>query len=177
MPITSDPEIIVSFAAELSPSIMPVEGDRPADAIQLANKVLADAGRPGSIVWLTDGTDLAQNAQLQGISSAPVHILAVAGDDSKPLPPDSPPAPALNMETLSKIASSLNASVTVVTADNKDVESLARNVATNFKAAQSEDDAASWRDMGYALTPWDRFDYGLLVPAGMGPGCKLGFVR
>lgn len=94
MPLTRDAEIIEYFAMELSPDIMPKPSDVAAEAIRLANEQLRNAGRQGSIVLLTDGVSAEQNQRLAAQDSAPIQILAIAGDQAKPLPIGSPPAPA-----------------------------------------------------------------------------------
>ena len=93
MPITQDAEIIETFAGELKPDIMPKQGDAVAEAIVLAEQILEGAGRPGSILLITDHLDLSAVDSSSLSHGSPVHILAVAGDQSKPLPLGSPPAP------------------------------------------------------------------------------------
>lgn len=154
MPITGDAEIIKTFASELDPKIMPIEGDVLAQALTLANQQLVSAERPGSIVLLTDGIDPGQNEALKKYSGAPVHVLAVAGDQGKPLPLDSPPAPALDIDALQKSVDAMNATVTVVSPDDTDVKRLSRNITTSFAAAQQDDGGDRWQDMGYWLTPF-----------------------
>ena len=153
MPITSDANIIESFAGELDPGIMPREGDAVSDAIQLASEQFKSAGRPGSVVLITDGIDTGQNQLLERNKETPVHILAIAGDQSKPLPLDSPPAPAIDVPALEQSAQTAGATLTVVTADNKDVNALSRYITTSFVAAQQDDGGERWKDMGYWLTP------------------------
>ncbi|MGI9518559.1 MAG: VWA domain-containing protein [Pirellulaceae bacterium] len=153
MPMTADAEIIEWFAGNLDPAIMPRKGDSAAEAIALANEQLQSAGTPGSIVLITDGIDGSQNQQLAETRQAPVHILAVAGDQSKPLPPGSPPAPAIDMAALQASADAAGSTLTLVTPDESDVQTLSRNITTSFVAAQQEDEGARWKDPGYWLTP------------------------
>lgn len=153
MPLTSDAEIIKTFAGELTPDIMPLEGDVTAEAIAMASEQLSRAGRPGSIVLITDGIDPSQDDLLRGYDGSPVHILAVAGDQSKPLPLGSPPAPALDLTALSGSAKLINASVTVVSVDDSDIQKLSRSITSSFIAASQSDGGDRWKDMGYWLTP------------------------
>ncbi len=153
MPITGDAEIIESFANELDPRIMPIEGDVAAEAIALANTQLTSAARPGSIVLITDGIDASQNEELEQLAGMPIHILAVAGDQSKPLPVGSPPAPAIDLASLDRTANAARASLTLVTVDDQDVQTLSRKISTSFIAVQQNDGGARWKDTGYWLTP------------------------
>lgn len=153
MPLTGDNQIIESFASELSPRIMPLEGDAAADAIEMANAQLKGAGRPGSIILITDGVDESQAKLMAKRQGYPVHVLAIAGEQDTPLPPDSPPAPALDETALKQFANSTGATLTIVTHDDSDIQSLSRKVTTSFVAAVEEEGGERWRDMGYWLTP------------------------
>jgi Ca-activated chloride channel family protein len=82
-----------------------------------------------------------------------VHILAVAGEPGVPLPPDSPPAPALDRAALEKSASAAGASLTLVSPDDSDVQRLVRHVTTSISAAQVADANTRWQDAGYWLVP------------------------
>jgi Ca-activated chloride channel family protein len=84
---------------------------------------------------------------------APVHLLAVAAEPGVPLPPDSPPAPALERAALEQAASAAGASLTLVSPDASDVRRLVRHVATRIRAAQPADASAHWQDAGYWLVP------------------------
>lgn len=154
IPITGDAEIIESFASELDPSIMPVEGDAASDAVQLATEQLRRANRPGSIVLLTDGIDADQIPGLSQLGSTPIHILAVGGDQSKPLPLNSPAAPAIDIASLKTAANAAGATLTIVSPDEQDVKSLSREITSRFVAAQQDDGGDRWKDMGYWLTPF-----------------------
>ena len=154
MPLTGDAQIISSFASELSPEIMPKEGDAWSDAVLLADKVLKDAGRVGSIVLIADQLDSSQVEKIKSVSHSPIHILAIAGDQSRPLPVNSPPAPAIDRNKLEQISSDVRATLTIVSPDQRDVQSLSRKITTSFVAAVSEDENSRWKDMGYWLTPF-----------------------
>ena len=77
----------------------------------------------------------------------------MAGDPSKPLPPGSPPAAALDVQALQASADAAGATLTVVTADDGDVQKLSRNISTSFVAARQDDEGSRWKDSGYWLTP------------------------
>jgi Ca-activated chloride channel family protein len=54
MPLTRDADLITRFVADLSPAIMPMEGDAPAEALTLAAEQLRKFGLRGSILLITD---------------------------------------------------------------------------------------------------------------------------
>ena len=156
MPLTRDASLIEGSAAELSPAIMPVEGDVAGQALALANQQLQKSRQRGSILLVTDSVAAEQLPLLTAYrqnGGAPVHILAVAGEPGVPLPPDSPPAPALDRVALEKAASAAGASLTLVSPDDSDVQRLVRHVATSISAAQVADASVRWQDAGYWLVP------------------------
>ena len=150
MPLTSDPDVIESFAAGLEPGIMPIEGDAVVEAIALANDLLARDGTTGSIILITDDITPAANTGLRELDGADVHLLAVgAGPEAVP-PVDSPPAPPLDIQALKTSADALNASLTTVSIDDADVRRLNRLIETSFvKAPPTEGER--WRDQGWWL--------------------------
>jgi len=156
LPMTRDASLIEDFTADLSPGVMPVEGDVAGQALALANQQLQQADRRGSILLVTDSVAAEQlpllTAQRQN-GGAPVHILAVAAAPGVPLPPDSPPAPALDRTGMEKAARAAGASLTLVSPDASDVQRLLRHLATSIVAAQPADAGERWQDAGYWLVP------------------------
>jgi len=153
MPLTSDAGIINSFAAALEPGVMPVQGDEPAQAISLASQRLKKAAVPGSIVLITDAIDRSQiNAleKIQQLGGADVHILAMAAGADVIPPPGSPPAPALDIDSLHEAARAMGGSVTTVTADKNDVEVLSGKIERSISHAPASE-GQQWQDAGYYL--------------------------
>ena len=140
MPLTTDGGIIDTFAQALQPKIMPQEGDAAADALRLAERTLKDAGS-GSILWITDSVAPEQLVSLKAwraASKVPVRLLP-------------PLLPGSELETLTETARSVSASVTSLTADESDVESLAR--LAKFTNVPVADAGSRWQEGGYWLTP------------------------
>lgn len=138
MPLTRDGDIINTFAAALDPSIMPVEGDAPAEALALAAQVLSASGQPGSILWITDGVPPEQRAVLAELwksNAMPVRVLA-------PLPTGA------EADALKRSADD----VMLVTPDDSDVRALARQA--KFAAVAAGDQSERWKDAGWWLTPF-----------------------
>ena len=154
MPPTADAEIVSTFAAELGPEIMPVEGEATGEAVALSHEMLRTSGAPGSIVLVTDGVPPDQLSALEEqrrSGGAPVHLLAVAGAPDAFVPPGSPSAPALDRTALERAADAAGGSLTVISADDRDVERLAGEVETSF--ARMAEGGERWRDAGYWLLP------------------------
>ena len=153
MPLTSDAGIINNFAAALEPGVMPKDGDEPAEAIALANQRLKKAAVPGSIVLITDAFDTSQVATLDKIrkrGGAEVHILAMAAGPEVIPPPGSPPAAVLDMDSLRAAARAMGGSVTAVTADKRDIESLSAKIERSISHAPATE-GRQWQDAGYYL--------------------------
>jgi Ca-activated chloride channel family protein len=140
LPLTTDAGILDSFAGELDPQVMPIEGDVAGDALQLADEIVAKAGQRGWVLWVGDGVAPDQSnalAAYQAKGRAPVSVLAVAGD-----------GPELN--SLKEAAVTLGADLVHVTPDAADVRHLAGN--TRFSTA-ADGTGERWRDAGYWLVP------------------------
>lgn len=153
MPLTSDAGVINNFAAALEPGIMPVTGDEPAEAIAMASQRLKDAAVPGSIVLITDGIDVSQLSALGNIykrEGIEVHILAMAAGPEVIPPAGSYPAPALDMDSLRKAARVMGGTVTVVTADKSDIESLSAKIERSISHVPAGE-GRQWKDSGYYL--------------------------
>lgn len=153
MPLTSDAGVINTFAEALEPDIMPVDGDEPAEAIALASQRLEDAAVPGSIILITDTVDRSQYAELEAIhkrGAVDVHILAMAAGPEVIPPAGSYPAPALDMASLRQAARLMGGTVTAVTADKRDVETLSASVERSISNAPTQE-GQQWKDQGYYL--------------------------
>lgn len=140
MPLTSDAGIIDSFAGELTPDVMPVEGDAAAAALQQADKIVAASNEQGWVLWIADAVAPDQSGPLgeyQTQGRTPVSILAVAGE-----------GPEYN--SLVTAATTLRADLVRVTPDDADVKHLAGN--THFSTAK-DGNGERWQDAGYWLVP------------------------
>lgn len=142
MPLTRDVRIISAMVADLTPELMPVEGDALCAALELAETTLKKAGVPGSVLILADTVAPSQVQILSERKSAlPVQILALKSSGA-------PKDPGLQ-----QAATGLNAAVVSLTVDPTDVERVARRAQSDFKAVASEIGGDRWQDGGYALLP------------------------
>ena len=156
LPLTSDASIVHTFAAALSPQIMPTEGEAVGKALALANDILVTSGQPGSILLIADSIAADQIKALAAhrqTGGAPVNALAVAAEQNVPVPPDSPPAPPLDRAALKRAMQAVGGTLTVVTPDDHDVKQLVGRVETRWTAAQTPAGGERWQDAGYWLVP------------------------
>lgn len=140
MPLTTDASIITSFASDLSPKVMPHEGDAAASALQMAGNLVTQSGSRGWILWIADAVTEDQLNPLQQelkASAVPVTLLTMSTE-----------GPERN--NLVKTAATLRMPVISPSADETDVSKLASN--THFSNA-TEQTGERWRDNGYWLVP------------------------
>lgn len=155
MPFTVDPNIIDMFSQALTPEIMPEAGDAAAEAIKLAASLLSKAKIPGSILLIADqiaGDQIGEMQSFHKKSTIPVHIYAMAADKGVTVPAGSAPVPALNMDDMKKAAAVMDASLTIVSPDDRDVQKLANRIQISLSAAK-QNQGERWQDAGYWLLP------------------------
>jgi Ca-activated chloride channel family protein len=157
MPLTADPDIIGFFAAELTPDVMPVPGDEPVQAVELAQRRLLASGLPGSIVLVADSVDPAVAAGLANAVGGPgadqgadVHILAMAAGPGVVPPPGSPAAPALDEDAMRKAAKAGGGALVLASPDDSDVRRLSARIERSIATAPTQE-GERWKDAGYYL--------------------------
>jgi Ca-activated chloride channel family protein len=148
IPFTTDTSLVETFAAELSPEIMPVGGNSAAAAVEMGRRLLVEAGSGGSVLLITDHVD--SNALADIEDGLPVDILAIVAPVGTPAPLDGPPAIAMDEESLSSAASILGGRLEQISVDNSDVRGLSRRLDARPIAATA-DEGQRWRDAGYYL--------------------------
>jgi len=142
MPLTRDDRITTAMAAELSPDLMPVDGDALGEALELAASVLDRAGVPGSVLVIADVVSPSQAAAVAEVApNLPVQFLAVK-------PPNAPLDSGLQ-----EVANARSALVTAMAIDQTDVERIAQRAQSDFRTAPVAGGGERWRDAGYYLLP------------------------
>lgn len=142
MPLTRDDRIVSTMVEDLTPELMPVDGDSLVDALQLAGQLLEKSGVPGSALVIADNVSPTQAALLATAEiGLPVQFLSV---QSLNAPVDG---------GLQTAASNLSAPVVELTVDPSDVERLTRRAESNIKSVSATSEGTRWLDAGYYLLP------------------------
>jgi len=147
MPLTRDAQVIESFAAELTPELMPRAGENLTAALTLADRILRESGQPGSILVIADGLDPAEARQISARrpdgAAAPVILGALA-----------PAASVGAAAQLREAAGALGSALELMTADADDVRAINRQLASNLNSVDDPGTTERWRDAGYWATPF-----------------------
>ncbi|MFV8819896.1 VWA domain-containing protein [Haliea sp. E17] len=140
MPATADAGIIDTFAAALDPALMPVEGDAAAEALQLADLALAQAGG-GSILWIADAIS-------PGAADALRRWRKASSSEVRLWPPL---LRGTELDAVKSMGRAVRADTVQLAADDSDVAALA--TAARFAPVQAGDSDTRWAESGYWLTP------------------------
>lgn len=142
MPLTRDGRIINAMIEDLSPDLMPVEGDALVEALDIAHYLFERSGVGGSILVIADSVD---PAQLDILSDAghelPVQFLSVQTESA---PVD---------KGMQKASSVLDADIEKLTVDQGDVTTVTSRARAEFASIKGQDSESQWRDAGYYLLP------------------------
>ena len=142
MPLTRDGRIVTAMAAELSPALMPEDGDALGEALDLAATVLDRAGVPGSVLVVPDTVSPSQAAAVAAAAPGlPVQFFSV-------MPPTAPVDAGLE-----KAARSRGVAVIRLSIDSDDVDAVARRAQSDFRAAPMDEGGERWKDGGVLLLP------------------------
>lgn len=141
MPLTRDDRIISAMIEDLTPELMPVEGDELAQALQLAERMVGQTGLPGSVLVIADAVAPAQQSLLTGAKGVPVQFLSMQSANA---PLD---------QGLQKSAEALDGKVVRLSVDTSDVEQIAARARTELSSVASADGGERWRDSGILLLP------------------------
>jgi Ca-activated chloride channel family protein len=140
LPPTKDTKAVATMAAEISPAIMPLAGERLDLAINRAAELLKESG--GTLLIITD-TASSVTAELRKAyleaSSPDVQILAITPVSSS----------TASLEPLSK---SLNARLVPMSDDDSDIRQIIKGAART-PSAKAGDGSTRWQDGGYYLLP------------------------
>jgi len=140
MPLTRDDRIVSTMVEDLTPELMPVDGDALEQALHLAEQVLARSGVPGSVLVIADNVSPSQELSTVELE-LPVQFLSIQ------------PQGGLVDNGLQSAAGNLNAPVVKLTADPADVERVARRAQSKLKVVSATSEGTRWQDGGYPLLP------------------------
>lgn len=133
LPMTEDPQVLVPYLSGLSPEIMPREGNVAAQALALADQLLAEEDAPGGILLVTDAIDPADVAAVDA-STTPIAVLAMRPEGSRDRGLDA-----------------LGVPVIAVTPDASDIRRIDGLLNAAYRRAQLDDVDQPWLDRAHWL--------------------------
>ena len=142
LPPTRDTSVVASMASEISPPVMPNDGDDLPGALDLAAKTLGPSG--GSIVVVTDDVtpdSTSRLAEFRSTSPLPVHFLAVARDETP------------EWQALQRAADDVDGDATLMTPDTTDIHSLVTATARAPVSVAAAGQGTHWAESGWWLVP------------------------
>lgn len=143
LPPTRDTDVVAEMAAEISPEVMPVPGDRLDLATQETVELLSAEKTGGTLLVIADsvGSETQPNDEsTDDARSFPIQFFALT---EKGTP---------EAESMSEAARSLNASVQFLTPDETDVTALA-HAAARRSLESIGGKTSRWQEAGYWLVP------------------------
>ena len=163
VPATSDVVVLKPFLESLDPAIMPEPGSRPAAVLPLATELLADRAAAGTVLFVNDGFDATDVAELAAFTSEPgtpsVAALVVGTDaGGVALLPDGSPVlgdgntrldTSIDPRVLARVERKAGITVVRSAPGDGDVRRLLRSIESNLRLADDPD--ARWRDDGWWL--------------------------
>jgi Ca-activated chloride channel homolog len=142
MPLTSDGRVITLMIEDLTPDLMPREGDELASAMALGQKMLEQSGNPGSMLIIADSVSPGQQPLVEKIgSTTPAQFYSFN-------PPGSGVDP--NLQAVAEIFGTRPVEVSL---DDSDVKLLAKKAQSSLSKVTDGDKTKRWRDDGYLLVP------------------------
>ncbi len=164
LPLSDDPTMFEAFLDGLDTDVMPASGKEPAEALALAETILARDSVPGSILFLTDGIapehvpSFVRHAEQ---STDGVMVLALGTTEGGPVRTAANQfatdaqgrriVATLDLEGLEALADRAGVFVAGATVDNEDVERVQRRIQSHLRVVQLDDPTARWKDFGYYL--------------------------
>ena len=165
-PLTDDTRTIENLLSALAPDIMPLQGSNATEAIALASGLLETSGLTnGSLLLITDDLPKFDTSRVEGLLGsvgADMGILVMGTDTGAPIPlpdggflrdeNDQIVIPAVDRQSIQRIATALGAKRTDVSVDNSDIQSLLSGAQSSITSDDSlERKTDTWIDLGYWL--------------------------
>lgn len=139
---TTDSQVISTMIEDLTPDLMPVQGDDLVGAMVLGIQFIQQAGAPGSILVMADTVSQAQLSELEKLQM----------DIAVQLHSFNPPGSNVD-EGLRLVGEIFSTSPVRLTIDTSDVEILVKRAAVAIRHLADSDDGLKWRDEGYWFVP------------------------
>lgn len=164
-PLTADANNLTNLIRALSPEIMPTQGSYALAALQLADRLLTEAGYAnGDIYWLTDGihsTDQQPIIEFLRTREHRVSILAIGTEEGAPIQRTDGSllrdrsgqvvVPTIIPAQLERMTTMTQGRFATIRNDQADLEYLTNQPPIERSGSETEDQAGDqWRDQG----PW-----------------------
>lgn len=167
VPPTNDPALVNLYLENLTPDIMPVEGDRPQEALVLAKTLLANNPIPGTILFVTDGIDASLAAEFTRTdeTTMPQYLFWRFGTETGETESMGNTAiEGVNSRGLDEIATASGGAVIAESLDGSDINRIQRLISTHLDNVLLPGQDEQWIDAGYyllwplvlLLLPWAR---------------------
>ncbi len=133
-PLTEDANILRPLLEGLTPAVMPKQGDAAADALAMAQDILADSDTPGAVLFVLDDIEPSQVPDMQDETTDLLFLTMLPDGDR-----------IVQLVTLK------NAAVVPFSASDQDITRLHRKIQTSYVNALDEEDQLDWQDKGWIL--------------------------
>ncbi|QDT02643.1 hypothetical protein K227x_10210 [Rubripirellula lacrimiformis] len=143
LPPTHDTAVVAQMAAEISPQVMPVAGDRLDLAIAAAGDLLQQQSSGGSILVVADTVQIDPKqvtAAYRKVGSPPIQFLALGLEESP------------ETKLIAAVAKAVGGTVQPWTVDDTDIQQMIEFTQT-WGAAGIAGESVRWQESGYWLTP------------------------
>ena len=166
-PLTDDTNTIVNLLKGLDPSIMPVHGSRPGQALEIAHQLFDNAGfDSGQILIVTDGIGAIDEVTQFVDPSFPISFIGVGTSEGGPIPmrllnqpgqflttdDGTRIEPRLDSTRLAGIANVAHGRYHELTIDDTDLDVVLMEPPT-IELDSEEREFDTWFDMGFWLIP------------------------
>ncbi|SNT12029.1 Ca-activated chloride channel family protein [Tardiphaga sp. OK246] len=146
LPLTDDKKLIGTYVDALKTGIMPVSGKNTTKALATIEAGLARETVPGTILFMTDGVEpeaFEAFARHAGRNELMILGIGRAGETSNG-------GANFDVEALQRLRSGAGIRLASITADDQDVQWIARRAASHLLQAQT-DAGTRWQDIGWWL--------------------------
>jgi Ca-activated chloride channel family protein len=156
LPLSNDATVLLHYLDALRVGMLPREGKAPEQVIPLALSLLAERGRAGTLLLLSDGAANASAAPFENLREHPELQLLVWGIGKTQAEIDADTARGLDSRAqplqeaqLQAIARAAGGHYQRLTPDDHDLRALQRRIERQYLAG--EDSSRPWIDGGYYL--------------------------
>jgi len=165
LPPTEDPALLEIFLAALDTSLMPMAGKNAAEALAVADRLLAVESAPGTVLFITDGFDVKKLRTFSAHSEQTPHqVLALAAGTSQGGPiRDKNGRMAtdghgrliqarFDRESFARFSAEAAVPSASLTLDETDVEWVQRRAMHHLQVVQERTAEVHWKEAGYYAT-------------------------